>query len=187
MKSVILGINFGGHDTSAALMIDGQLIAACEEERYIGEKHTRQFPTNAIRDCLSIAQVDVSDIGMVSFAYEPDLLLSFSGPIRKMRRDLPTESEYKRILKQEIGYTGKVEFHPHHLAHIASAYYPSGFEDALLMSNDGVGEKTCSLFAAGKSGAIEILHEGNDWPNSLGLVYSSITFSWAGNQCMMRE
>ena len=61
MKSVILGINFGGHDTSAALMIDGQLIAACEEERYIGEKHTRQFPTNAIRDCLSTAQVDVSD------------------------------------------------------------------------------------------------------------------------------
>lgn len=176
MKSIILGVNWGGHDTSAAIMIDGELVAACEEERYIGEKHTRKFPINAINDCLKIADVKISDVGIVSFAYKPKLLLNHSGPIRSMRRDLPTEDEFIEELKSHTGYTGKVEFHPHHLAHVASAYYPSGFKNSLLMSNDGVGERMCSMFAMGLSGDIKVLHDGNPWPNSLGLVYSSITY-----------
>ena len=176
MRKIILGINWGGHDTSAAIMSDGNLIAACEEERYIGEKHTRNFPKNAIQDCMRIANVSVSDLSVVSFAYKPKLLLNHSGPIRKMRRDLPSESEFRKKLKQEIGYSGKVEFHPHHLAHVASAYYPSGFNSSLLMSNDGVGERMCSMFASGDNGSIKVLHKGNPWPNSLGLVYSSITY-----------
>jgi len=175
-KSIILGINWGGHDTSAAIMIDGQLVAACEEERYIGEKHTRQFPLNAINDCLSIGNVTIEEVQMVSFAYKPKLLLNHQGPIRKMRRDLPTEEQFIEELAKQTGYKGAVEFHPHHLAHIASAYYPSGFENSLLMSNDGVGERMCSMFAAGTSGDIKVLHQGNPWPNSLGLVYSSITY-----------
>lgn len=175
-KNIILGINWGGHDTSAALMIDGELVAACEEERYIGEKHTRKFPVNAINDCLTIAGVRIEDVSVASFAYKPGLLLDHKGPIRKMRRDLPGESEFREKLLHETGYNGKVEFHAHHLAHIASAYYPSGFENSLLMSNDGVGERMCSMFASGESGEITTLHEGNPWPNSLGLVYSSITF-----------
>lgn len=176
MKSVILGINWGGHDTSAAIMVDGQLIAACEEERYIGEKHTRRFPINAINDCLQITDVTMSDVSIVSFAYKPKLLLNHSGPIRSMRRDLPTEEEFIEELRSQTGYNGEVEFHPHHLAHIASAYYPSGFKNSLLMSNDGVGERVCSMFALGTSGDIKIVHTGNPWPNSLGLVYSSITY-----------
>ena len=84
--------------------------------------------------------------------------------------------DFKNILGEKTGYYGKVEFHPHHMAHIASAYYPSGFQDSLLMSNDGVGERMCSMLAAGNSGTVKILHPGNPWPNSLGLVYSSITF-----------
>lgn len=175
-RSVILGVNWGGHDTSAALMVDGELVAACEEERYIGEKHTREFPVNAINDCLKIANVGLVEVDIVSFAYKPKLLLNHHGPIRKMRRDLPTEQEFKDTLGAKTGYYGKVEFHPHHMAHIASAYYPSGFQNSLLMSNDGVGERMCSMFAAGDDGAIKILHPGNPWPNSLGLVYSSITF-----------
>lgn len=175
-RNVILGVNWGGHDTSAALMVDGELVAACEEERYIGEKHTREFPVNAINDCLKIANVGLVEVDVVSFAYKPKLLLDHQGPIRKMRRDLPTEQEFKDTLGAKTGYYGKVEFHPHHMAHIASAYYPSGFQDSLLMSNDGVGERMCSMFAAGDSGTIKVLHPGNPWPNSLGLVYSSITF-----------
>jgi len=175
-KNIILGINWGGHDTSAALMIDGELVAACEEERYIGEKHTRIFPTQAVNDCLSIAEIEISDVTMVSFAYKPKLLLEHTGPIRKMRRDLPTEEQFKEVLYTCTGYEGDVEFHPHHLAHIASAYYPSGFQDSLLMSNDGVGERMCSMFASGEDGNIKVLHPGNPWPNSLGLVYSSVTF-----------
>lgn len=175
-SEIILGINWGGHDTSAALMIDGALIAACEEERYIGEKHTRNFPTNAIMDCLKIAQVSIGDIDVVGFAYKPDLLLEHEGPIRKMRRDLPTEQDFIEELKSQTGYSGQVLFHSHHLSHIASAYYPSGFDRSLLMSNDGVGERMCSMFARGELGDIKVLHPGNPWPNSLGLVYSSITF-----------
>ena len=176
MKNVILGINWGGHDTSAAIMIDGKLIAACEEERYIGEKHTRSFPTNAIKDCLKIANLEINDVTIASFAYKPKLLLDHKGPIRKMRRDLPTEKNFYLKLQSEVGYSGPVEFHPHHMAHIASAYYPSGFDKSLLMSNDGVGERMCSMFASGESGNIKMLHPGNPWPNSLGLVYSSITY-----------
>ncbi len=175
-RNIILGVNWGGHDTSAALMIDGEIAAACEEERYIGEKHTREFPVNAINDCLKIAKVGLVDVDVVSFAYKPKLLLEHQGPIRKMRRDLPTERDFRDMLGAKTGYYGKVEFHPHHMAHIASAYYPSGFQDSLLMSNDGVGERMCSMFAAGNGGEIEVLHPGNPWPNSLGLVYSSITF-----------
>lgn len=175
-RNIILGINWGGHDTSAALMIDGTLIAACEEERYTGEKHTRVFPAQAVKDCLGIAEIDIKDVTMVSFAYKPKLLLEHQGPIRKMRRDLPTEEQFKETLYVCTGYKGDVEFHPHHLAHIASAYYPSGFRDSLLMSNDGVGERMCSMFASGEGGNIKVLHPGNPWPNSLGLVYSSVTF-----------
>ena len=175
-RNVILGVNWGGHDTSAALMVDGVIVSACEEERYIGEKHTREFPVNAINDCLKIANVGLVEVDVVSFAYKPKLLLNHSGPIRKMRRDLPTEQEFKDTLGAKTGYYGKVEFHPHHMAHIASAYYPSGFQESLLMSNDGVGERMCSMFAAGNHGSIKVLHDGNPWPNSLGLVYSSITF-----------
>ncbi len=175
-KSVIMGVNWGGHDTSAAIMIDGEIVAACEEERYNGEKHTRQFPINAINDCLQIAKVGWPEVDVVSFAYKPKLLLNHHGPIRKMRRDLPTEQEFKDILGKQTGYFGKVEFHPHHLAHVASAYFPSGFKNSLLMSNDGVGERMCSMFALGLSGDIKVTHYGNPWPNSLGLVYSSITY-----------
>ena len=61
-RNVILGVNWGGHDTSAALMVDGELVAACEEERYIGERHTREFPVNAINDCLKIANVGLVEV-----------------------------------------------------------------------------------------------------------------------------
>ena len=75
MKSIIvLGLNFGGHDTSACLMKDGILIAACEEERYIKQKHTRDFPINAINDCLKKANLSINDVDEITLSYDPELL-----------------------------------------------------------------------------------------------------------------
>lgn len=171
----ILGINYGGHDTSAALMIDGKLIAACEEERYIKDKHTRVFPANAVNDCLKMAGLSIKDIDRAAFCYKPDLLLTTDSPIRKMRRDLPTEEDFREVLEKETGYQGPVDFHEHHVCHLASAYYPSGFLDALLMSNDGVGEILCSLYGKGVYGGIQPVFAENEWPHSLGLLYSAVT------------
>jgi len=188
MKSnkTILGINYGGHDTSAALMINGQLVAACEEERYIKTKHTRIFPVNAINDCLAIGGITIEDVDRVAFAYKPDILLDYDGPIRQMRRDLLTEEEFSALLEEKTCYTGQVDFHQHHLTHLASAYYPSGFSEALLMSNDGVGEIVCSMYGSGRDGKIKILSTENEWPNSLGLLYSAVTF-YLGWQPMYDE
>ena len=170
----VLGINYGGHDTSACLMIDGNPVACCEEERYNKIKHTREFPINAINDCLKKANLNVNDLDEVAFTYNPDILKQL-GSKSNMRRSLPNKTDYKAILKEKLGYEGKIKFHPHHMCHIASAYYPSGFENALLISNDGIGEIDCSLMASGKEGAIKVLDPGNRWPNSLGLVYSAVT------------
>ena len=174
--SIIMGINYGGHDTSAVLMVDGRIVAACEEERFNLEKHTREFPVRAAKECLSIANKTIEEVDHVAFGYKPDLLLKDIGPIRKMRRDLPTESEFVQTLKEKLNYNGRVHFHPHHLCHLASAYYPSGFMESLLMSNDGVGETTCSMLARGIGGKIKVFHSGSPWPNSLGLFYSAITY-----------
>jgi len=157
-------------------MIGGTLVAACEEERYLKIKHTREFPVNAIKDCLKIGNINIEDVDRMAFCYKPDLLLNYDGPIRKMRRDLLTEEQFSSLLAEKTGYTGPVDFHEHHLCHLASAYYPSGFKDALLMSNDGVGEVLCSMYGQGAGGDIEVLFRENEWPNSLGLLYSTITF-----------
>ena len=170
----ILGINYGGHDTSACLMVDGQFVACCEEERYNKIKHTREFPINAIEDCLKKGNITLDDVDEIAMTYNPDVFKS-DNLVGKMRRTLPNKIEYREILKEKLGYVGKVSFHLHHLCHIASAYYPSGFNNALLISNDGIGEIDCSLIAGGDDGNINILHNGNRWPNSIGLFYTAIT------------
>jgi carbamoyltransferase len=169
----ILGIHYGGHDASAALMIDGKLVACCEEERYSKQKHTREFPINAINDCLNKGNISIEDVTEISLTYEPDILQQ--SRIGNKRRSLPNKTHYESLMKEKLGFNGKVSFNLHHLCHVASTYYPSGFENALIISNDGIGEIDCSLMASGKNGEISILHEGNQWPNSIGLFYSAIT------------
>ena len=169
----ILGIHYGGHDTSASLMVNGKLIACCEEERFTKVKHTRDFPLNAISSCLDKANISIKDITEVSLTYDPDILEN--SYISNKRRSLPNKTTYLSILKEKINYTGPVSFNSHHLCHVASAYYPSGFTNSLLISNDGIGEIDCSLVASGDNGDITTLHQGNTWPNSIGLFYTAIT------------
>ena len=186
---IILGLNFGGHDTSACLMKNGILLAACEEERYTKEKHTRNFPKNAINDCLKIAKISIYDVDEITFSYDPSLLKieNFQNIISTSRENFEI-SDFKKLkelrsqdfqlanfIKNELNFSGKITSHLHHLCHLASCYYPSGFEDALVISHDGVGEVDCSLMATASKGTISIFHHGNQWPNSLGLLYAAIT------------
>ena len=186
---IILGLNFGGHDTSACLMKNGILLAACEEERYTKEKHTRNFPKNAINDCLKIAKISIYDVDEITFSYDPSLLKieNFQNIISTSRENFEI-SDFKKLkelrsqdfqladfIKNELNFSGKITSHLHHLCHLASCYYPSGFEDALVISHDGIGEVDCSLMATASKGTISIFHHGNQWPNSLGLLYAAIT------------
>jgi len=187
-RIIILGLNFGGHDTAASIMIDGQIVAACEQERYTHDKHSRLFPKDAIRDCLKIAGITMDDVTEIAFGFdtirsivEPYLKTAIEDPdrigfliadIEKIKERYTMEDR----IRQETGFKGPVTFHRHHLTHLASAYYPSGFEDALLYSIDGMGEIETTLMGIGKGGKIDVVHDGNIYPHSLGLVYSAITF-----------
>lgn len=187
-QTIILGINFGGHDTAACLMIDGKIVAACEQERYTRDKHSRLFPNDAIRDCLNIAKISLNDVTEIAFGFDPihsiretylrtalvdDSRISFLiNDIEKIKERF----EMEQRIRKETGFNGKIVFHRHHVTHLASAYYPSGFKNALLYSIDGMGEIETTLMGSGKEGKIDIVHQGNRYPHSFGLLYSAITF-----------
>lgn len=186
---VILGLNYGAHDTSACLMKNGKLIAACEQERYTKQKHTRDFPRDAINDCLKKANMSINDIHEIALSWDPKLLQeeNFENIISPSRKnfkikDLKKLKELRsqdfnleNFIRQELNFTGRITSHLHHLCHLASCYYPSGFNDALIICHDAVGEIDCSLMATASKGNISIFHRGNQWPNSLGLLYAAIT------------
>jgi len=185
---IILGLNFGGHDTSACLMKNGTLIAACEEERYIKQKHTRNFPINAIKDCLKKANISMDDIDEIALSYNPNLLKienfetihtprkNFTINTLKKLKELRTQDfDLENCIRKELNFSKKITTHIHHMCHLASCYYPSGFDDALVISHDGIGEVDCSLLATASRGELQIFHNGNHWPNSLGLLYAAVT------------
>ncbi len=183
----VLGINHGGHDTSAALMIDGQLVAACEQERYTLDKHSRRFPTEALLDCLKQAGIELNKIDELAYAFQPNYhireaylrpaleddpsLGRLVSDIDKIRENFLVETEIREKLK----FSGKVEFYPHHECHLASSWYPSGYDQALVVSYDGLGEIETGLFAVGEGSSIKVVHKSNRYPDSLGLLYSAVT------------
>lgn len=188
-KYVVLGLNYGGHDTSACLMINGKLIAACEEERFNKKKHTREFPINAINDCLKQANLLINEIHEITLSYDPNLLKldnfeNLIGPTRnrfkindleKLKNLRKQDFDLENFVRNELKFSGKITSHLHHLCHLASCYYPSGFDKSLIISHDGIGEVDCSLMGVASKGTISIFHHGNQWPNSLGLLYAAIT------------
>ena len=183
----ILGIKFSGHDTSAALLIGGKLVAACAQERYTRDKHSRLFPKEAALDCLMIAGIKIDQVDEIAFvddlklhirniylkpAIESDERLDF---LFKDIDRLKQANDMDQIIRKNLNYKGIINYYRHHLCHVASSYYPSGFKDALCLSIDGVGEYETGLIASGKSGNIKILNNENVYPHSLGLLYSAIT------------
>ncbi len=187
MKKVILGIKYLAHDTAAAIMVDGKLIAACEQERYSLDKHSRLFPTDAIQDCLRKAKLTMADVDEIAFGGDPEACIRrtyLEAAIRDPKRVGMMIQEFERIkemfnveeiIREKTGFTGKISYFDHHLTHLASSYYPSGFQDAVLLSIDGIGDNKTMKLGVGRAGAIEVLYDRYDYPHSLGLVYAAIT------------
>ena len=191
----ILGISAFYHDSAAALCIDGQIIAAAQEERFIRQKHTAAFPTNAINYCLEEAGLELDELNAIVFydkpllkferllqtyyAFAPRGLLSFL-------KAIPVWINEKIFLKRLI-YNGLREVGPfnkerfpllfseHHLSHAASAFFPSSFKEAAILTIDGVGEWSTATIAYGKESSIRIIKQ-LEFPHSVGLLYSSFTY-----------
>ncbi|MEM7364099.1 MAG: carbamoyltransferase [Pseudomonadota bacterium] len=191
----MIGISAFYHDSAAALIEDGEIIAAAQEERFTRNKHDSSFPVNAIKYCLGEAGCELGDIDNVVFydkpflkferlletylAYVPFGFNSFrmSMPIwikEKLFQKNMLINEFKEFDK-EVAWEEKLLFSEHHLSHAASAYYPSPFEEALILTMDGVGEWTTTSAAIGRGNDLQIFKEIH-FPHSLGLLYSAVTY-----------
>ncbi len=191
----ILGISAFYHDSAACLVQDGKIIAAAQEERFTRKKHDERFPTSAIRFCLEEAGLTIDDLDAVAFYDKPFLklerlletYLSFAPKgVRSFITAMPVWLKEKMFLKKQI-YDGLKElgdydkdefvllFPEHHLSHAASAFYPSKFKDAAILTIDGVGEWATASICHGKGKDITILKELK-FPHSLGLLYSAFTY-----------
>jgi carbamoyltransferase len=191
----ILGISAFYHDSAAALVADGEIVAAAQEERFTRKKHDARFPIHAVRYCLEQAGCKASDLDSVVFYDKPFLkferLLETYLAVAPMgfasfRMALPLwireklfqkdllESHLKQ-LAPDIDWAAKLRFTEHHLSHAASAFFPSPFEEAVVLTMDGVGEWATTSVAHGHGNQLEILKEIH-FPHSLGLLYSAFTY-----------
>lgn len=191
----ILGISAFYHDAAAALIQDGKIIAAAQEERFTRKKHDDSFPINAIRFCLHQAHIDVNELEAVVFYEKPFLkferlletYLAFAPKgIRSFLKAIPLWTRkklfVKKIIREELGafnrgkkLSCKILFSQHHLSHAASAYYSSPFNEAAVLTIDAVGESaTTSVFHA-KNNQLTCIKEMH-FPHSIGLLYSAFTY-----------
>ena len=192
----ILGISAFYHDSAACLLKDGEIIAAVQEERFTRKKHDAEFPTNAIIYCLKEAKIDPSEITNVVFyekpflkferlletylAFAPKGFVSFAMAMplwikeKLFQKSLLVE-KLETALGVDENWKNKLLFSEHHLSHAASAFYPSPFESAAVLTLDGVGEWTTTSFAVGEKNDLKIFKEIH-FPHSLGLLYSAFTY-----------
>ncbi|MCX5696491.1 MAG: carbamoyltransferase [Candidatus Omnitrophica bacterium] len=184
----ILGISCFYHDSAAALVRDGKIIAAAQEERFTRIKHDFNFPSHVIRYCLSAGDVHAEDLDYVVFYEKPfikferilETSLSYApGGISQFIQAMPLWLKQKlwtpEIIKKELNYDGKILFSGHHESHAASAFYPSPFKEAAFLTMDGVGEWETESFGVGKGNKLELEYYLR-FPHSLGLLYSAFTY-----------
>lgn len=187
MARRLLGISSFYHDAAAALIIDGNVVAAAQEERFTRRKHDPSFPTSAILFCLEEGGIRPGDLDAVVFYDKPlltfDRLLSsylavaprgLRSWLHSMPRWLGQKLHVRGIIEEALGGDVPVLFTQHHLAHAASAYYPSPYDDAAVLTIDGVGEWATATIGIGEGNRIRLLRE-LVFPNSLGLLYSAFT------------
>ena len=188
--TAILGISAFYHDSAAALLVDGEIVAAAQEERFTRKKNDAAFPKYAIDYCLKQAGLRASDLDHVGF-YEKPLLkfdrlletyLSYApSGFLSFRKAMPEWAGPKLQLRREIRrglgnqYQGRICFCEHHQSHAASAFYASPFEDTAILTLDGVGEWATSTMGVGKGKQISLMKEIR-FPHSLGLLYSALTY-----------
>lgn len=185
----ILGISAFYHDSAAALVCDGDIRAAAQEERFTRKKHDHRFPSHAIDYCLQEADLTPDKLDHVIFYDKPltkferllETYLRYApSGIRSFNMAMPLWLKEKlwmpdTIKKELAGYEGKVLFCDHHESHAASAFYPSPFEEAAVLTIDGVGEWTTSSWGIGKGNHLDLKSEIR-FPHSLGLLYSAFTY-----------
>lgn len=193
MRKAVLGISAYYHDSAAALILDGKIIAAAQEERFTRVKHDDRFPTQAIGYCLGEAGMSIPELECVVFYDKPFLKFErlletyhafapkgLSGFITAIPVWLKDKLFLKNTLKKELNAIGNASgipilFSEHHLSHAASAFYPSPFDESAILTIDGVGEWTTTAVAKGHANQIQILKELH-FPHSVGLLYSAVTY-----------
>ncbi|MEW5977284.1 MAG: carbamoyltransferase [Acidobacteriota bacterium] len=188
--TAILGISAFYHDSAAALLVDGQIVAAAQEERFTRKKHDHDFPVHAIQYCLSEAGIRAADLDYVGFYDKPllkfdrllETYLSYApAGFRSFAQAMPLWLRQKLHLPREIrkglggDYRKRCVFAEHHESHAASAFFPSPFEEAAIVTLDGVGEWATASFGTGQGNRIRLTHELH-FPHSLGLLYSAFTY-----------
>lgn len=183
----ILGISCFYHDSAAAIIVDGKLVAAAQEERFTRVKHDKSFPLNAINYCLEEEKISIHDVTRVvyydfeSWTIERTLwnalnIADDSGEfLESAKLSLYKKLNLAKIIRQRTGYDGEIHKCQHHVSHAAGTYYPSPFDDAAILVIDGVGEWACTTIARGKGTEIEILKQQH-YPHSVGLLYSAFTY-----------
>jgi carbamoyltransferase len=188
--SAILGISAFYHDAAAAVVVDGEIVAAAQEERFTRRKHDAEFPANAIEYCLAEAGLTVKELDLVGFYEKP--LLKFDrlletyvayapSGFRSFRTALPhwlhTKLHLPREIRRGLGgaYRKRIVFVEHHQSHAASAFFPSPFDEAAILTIDGVGEWATATIGRGEGNRVTLLDELR-FPHSLGLLYSAFTY-----------
>ena len=203
--TAILGLSAYYHDSAACLVIDGEIAAAAQEERFTRKKHDSGFPTNAVRYCLDEAKIRAADLRFVGFydkplvkfdrlletylSYAPFGFASFvramplwmkeklwiTDLIRRQMADIEANGDRREAKKLSRAYPWKVLYGDHHESHAASAFYPSPFEEAAILTIDGVGEWSTASLGVGRGRELTLLKELR-FPHSLGLLYSAFTY-----------
>ena len=192
----ILGISAFYHDSAACLLNDGEIVAAAQEERFTRKKHDAGFPTHAIQYCLKEAGITAKEIDNVVFyekpfvkferlletylAFAPKGFTSFAKAMPVWIKDKLFQKsalikELQSVLDESVDWRTRLLFSEHHLSHAASAYYPSPFDSAAVLTLDGVGEWTTTSLAIGKGSDLQVVKEIH-FPHSLGLLYSAFTY-----------
>lgn len=184
----ILGISAFYHDSAACLVNDGEILSAAQEERFTRKKHDHNFPQKAIEFCLEDSRIKADQLDLVAFYDKPFLkferlletYLTFAPVgiksfIKAMPLWIKEKLWMKEMIKDKLGYNGKVIFPEHHESHAASAFYPSPYNKAAILTMDGVGEWTTTSYGVGDGNDIKLLADIK-FPHSLGLLYSALTY-----------
>jgi carbamoyltransferase len=189
VPTYILGISAFYHDSAAALLRDGEIIAAAQEERFTRRKHDAAFPSQAAAYCLAEAGISASALHSVAFYERPmvkwdRLIETFLGYAPRgyelFQEAMPIWAQLKLEMAPRLraalpGFSGDLHFADHHEAHAASAFFPSPFAKAAIMTVDAVGEWSTSSFGVGEGNRLTLSHEQH-FPHSLGMLYSAFTY-----------
>ncbi|NQU20153.1 MAG: carbamoyltransferase [Candidatus Nealsonbacteria bacterium] len=188
--TAILGISAFYHDSAAALVVDGRIVAAAQEERFTRNKHDHRFPQHAVDFCLGEVGLAPEDLDYVAFYDKPltkferllETYVSFvPAGYRSFRQAMPLWLRQKLHLPREMSkglhdrYRGRYVFTDHHESHAASAFFPSPFDEAAIITFDGVGEWSTSCYGVGRGNRVELRQEIR-FPHSIGLLYSAFTY-----------